>query len=563
MRDRWCPVVRIRSLVVGDSSNEEFGPLESAGAEFLTDFVDTLRHATTDANAVLASIAAAKHSEKLSFEFAISPLGTSAVVFMKVKDLHVAPEWSHRLGDILTNYRSALDSFAFALATIFAPSGTLSEKQASLVYFPLADTEAKWRDLLKHDLKRQGWLSSLPPWLLLRIRAAQPFLLPNPDEGVLSWLHEIDRKRKHRWKLRLRPVLDPQMPHIFRATGRDGTQFLIRPDEQEKLNVEEPLVDGLEVFRLQTSHALASLTGTNGPHVAWLLSRDDSAVVDLQDFLIAISSKLQQLVANVIGSSSTEAGQRVPQLLKPPGLEGRWDDRLDDTGTTVHLTVRPARDEPTTQISITARNGDNLLTVLDDSVSRWSTEHGQPLSVSGYPGPVSFASFYYPREDHFPEDGTIRMVFPVEATFGDLRSVFGEDLQHDPPLVEVEINHGRGGGGALALFYDSLQLMLSLVEAYGVYTAGRQLVEWISRKVLNAPRDAVREWAASGELPTSITDYLRKNKEWAILDVERLFELGTLDAAELLRQSGFYSAESTGHYWLRADLIAPTDPRDD
>lgn len=98
--------------------------------------------------------------------------------------------WSLLFADALHNYRSALDGLAWELAHL--DGNEVGSEWAQKLYFPLAAKERDWRRLKKNQL------ASMPPVILSRLEAVQPFKVEPVDQGIGILLHRMDILDKHR-----------------------------------------------------------------------------------------------------------------------------------------------------------------------------------------------------------------------------------------------------------------------------------------------------------------------------------------------------------------------------
>tara|TARA_R110002051_G_scaffold315883_1_gene394828 strand:- start:3668 stop:4549 length:882 start_codon:yes stop_codon:yes gene_type:complete len=96
--------------------------------------------------------------------------------------------WTSLFADIVHNYRSALDGFAWELANL---DGAKPPKPSQL-YFPIFDTHHKW------EKARATTLSSMPAFVLDRLNQVQPFHAEPVRDGIGLLLHALDIEDKHR-----------------------------------------------------------------------------------------------------------------------------------------------------------------------------------------------------------------------------------------------------------------------------------------------------------------------------------------------------------------------------
>lgn len=110
-------------------------------------------------------------------------------------------EWSLAFGDIIHNYRSALDSLAWAMAHL--DGRRPDERDAAHIYFPIKKTFAQF------DSEARGRLKSVPGFVLTRMEQVQPYhVLPGQavDDGIALILHDLDIEDKHKAALETRAV---------------------------------------------------------------------------------------------------------------------------------------------------------------------------------------------------------------------------------------------------------------------------------------------------------------------------------------------------------------------
>ncbi|MDY0828881.1 hypothetical protein SK224_07035 [Microbacterium sp. BG28] len=142
--------------------------------------------------------------------------------------------WSLLFGEVLHNYRSALDGLAWELAHLNG-SAVPSEHERNL-YFPLAESEAKWERL------KRTTLASMPVAVHDRLCRVQPYRFEPVEEGIGLLLNKMSNLDKHRAGLVLEQrVLDktpftilatPEEPESDRGSvGGDGSRYeFLAPD---------------------------------------------------------------------------------------------------------------------------------------------------------------------------------------------------------------------------------------------------------------------------------------------------------------------------------------------
>lgn len=107
--------------------------------------------------------------------------------------IEIAPpldRWTLLLGDILHNYRSALDGLAWELAHL--DGQRVAPKHERQLYFPLAQTEDRWLELMTTTL------SSMPQVILDRLHTVQPYRFEPVDQGIGVLLNQMSNLDKHR-----------------------------------------------------------------------------------------------------------------------------------------------------------------------------------------------------------------------------------------------------------------------------------------------------------------------------------------------------------------------------
>lgn len=111
-----------------------------------------------------------------------------------------ADEWALLFGDAIHNVRAALDGIVWEFAHLDgqAPSNP------NALSFPIVDDEKKWQGAVDRNL--QG----VPADLVERVRAAQPFVVPDLDNSI-SWLKalsRLDNDDKHRGVIVAVPIIE-------------------------------------------------------------------------------------------------------------------------------------------------------------------------------------------------------------------------------------------------------------------------------------------------------------------------------------------------------------------
>lgn len=97
---------------------------------------------------------------------------------------------SARFGDMIQNFRSALDHAVYAFA--LAHHGTLTLKQERSLQFPIASTADEW-------IKQQGWIDLVPMRVRAEIKRLQPLnRVDTSEHGALAMIRDFNNADKHR-----------------------------------------------------------------------------------------------------------------------------------------------------------------------------------------------------------------------------------------------------------------------------------------------------------------------------------------------------------------------------
>ena len=206
--------------------------------------------------------------------------------YAQIRNSPPAYHWSLLYGDIIHNYRSALDALAWEM--VHLDGAAPADKFARRVYFPICRTEAEWKEAVR------TYLASAPEFVLARMRSVQPFLFPPVDEGVGLHLHQLDIDDKHKALVHLE------------LSARDKTSFALsfkmeepeaagrHPDDHyEWLGGDQPLEDGQAIcrFRVPSPLVYASLESLPlVPMVSWgSLKKDAFFMLRLIDQQVALT----------------------------------------------------------------------------------------------------------------------------------------------------------------------------------------------------------------------------------------------------------------------------------
>lgn len=98
-------------------------------------------------------------------------------------------EWSLAFGDIMHNYRSALDALAWAMANL--DDKRPHPRDERNIYFPITKSRAEFDKLAKSRL------ASVPDVVLSRMQSVQPYHGGAPELAIGVLLHNLDIQDKH------------------------------------------------------------------------------------------------------------------------------------------------------------------------------------------------------------------------------------------------------------------------------------------------------------------------------------------------------------------------------
>lgn len=159
--------------------------------------------------------------------------------------------WGLIVGDILHNYRSALDGFTWELAKL---DGGVPPNPKAL-YFPLYKRRDKW------ERARETSYSSIPAEILDRLATVQPFVTEPVERGVGLFLHHRNIDDKHRSDLsvdlKARHGVSYSLRLKFEGTSvsagelSDGGFQWLAPDETIR--------DGMPIFRAESTHRVSEV----------------------------------------------------------------------------------------------------------------------------------------------------------------------------------------------------------------------------------------------------------------------------------------------------------------
>lgn len=178
--------------------------------------------------------------------------------------LHSSPpvhEWSLSFGDIIHNYRSALDALTWAMAHLDGnkPSSNVAHK----IYFPMKKTpESFWA-------AANSTLKSVPRDIIALMEMVQPYhVLPGQriEDGIALVLNQLDINDKHKAALDVRTIAADRTHYAisYRFQDRDAH---VTPEKSypEWLADGRPLSDGDPVVRWTFEHPVEHATISDLP----------------------------------------------------------------------------------------------------------------------------------------------------------------------------------------------------------------------------------------------------------------------------------------------------------
>lgn len=159
-------------------------------------------------------------------------------------------EWSLAFGDIVHNYRTALDALAWAMAHL--DGNTPDPNVAHRIYFPMKKSEEAFRKTANTTLE------SVPRDIIGRMEMVQPYhVLPGQriEDGIALILNQLDIDDKHKAALDVRTIAADRTHYAmsYRFQDRNAT---VTPEEShpEWLADDRPLSDGDPVVRWTFEH---------------------------------------------------------------------------------------------------------------------------------------------------------------------------------------------------------------------------------------------------------------------------------------------------------------------
>jgi hypothetical protein len=203
----------------------------------LTGGLPKLNRGTELMHSLMPQVNAWLHSDPVEFDHQRSDDFREYRLHAKFDDNKLPPvvQWALATGEILFNYRGALDHLVYTIAML---NTELPEpRDAGDLQFPIADTRKAFRKM--HD-----WIGSLPDEAKAAIEALQPYNSLEhqyaPSEHPLSRLRDLNNYDKHR--LVNYAVLNVASVNTLFAKA-DGQEFAEK-DKPEVWVSQDPLQDG-------------------------------------------------------------------------------------------------------------------------------------------------------------------------------------------------------------------------------------------------------------------------------------------------------------------------------
>lgn len=193
-------------------------------------------------------------------------------------------EWSLVFGDIIHNYRSALDSLAWELTHM--EGAEPAENVARQIYFPLCTTQRQW------EVKVAGPLCTVPERFIRRLYQLQPLLRPSPHDSVALALHELDIQDKHKACVYASTYTHNMGTMIVELKSSQGEKVDFDPTSL-RLFGPQPFIDGQKLFEVTANGAVAEASSAMNVPVFPLLTLQDGRTVELFNFLGAIQQYLE------------------------------------------------------------------------------------------------------------------------------------------------------------------------------------------------------------------------------------------------------------------------------
>lgn len=216
-------------------------------------------------------------------------------------------EWSLAFGDVIHNYRSALDALAWAMAHLDGnkPSSSVAHK----IYFPMKKTpESFWATA-------NSTLKSVPRDVIERMEMVQPYhVLPGQrvEDGIALVLNQLDIDDKHKAALTVRTIAADRTSYsiVWRPQDRNAPETP-GSSTPEWVADERPLRDGDPVVRWTFDNPVEYAEITELP--LRLRTFSDSTGGDVFELLRLIDQQVAETFAVVeTGKFRSEWGKPEP-----------------------------------------------------------------------------------------------------------------------------------------------------------------------------------------------------------------------------------------------------------
>jgi hypothetical protein len=176
----------------------------------------------------------------VSTKYDIETTGDQATALLRVKDVPTArTDCGLALGDVLQNFRAALDHLAWGLVKV---GDDPRPGRPRRVYFPMAESGASFRGQVDQ------WLPGVPAEYRAIIRRFQPYRRGDGPKAV-RWLRNLSDRDKHR------VLLPAALSHI-------GANIQVRSNW--RLSSVERLMQGRRTLNVGTPLARVSLDRVGG-----------------------------------------------------------------------------------------------------------------------------------------------------------------------------------------------------------------------------------------------------------------------------------------------------------
>lgn len=150
--------------------------------------------------------------------------------------------WALTFGDIVHNYRAALDGLAWELAKL--DGGVPAEPHR--LYFPIFQEQSKW------ERASTTTLSSIPPDILDRLERVQPYHADPVELGIGVTLHRLDIEDKHRSDLRLELRPMDKVSYAMRCKYVGPVPVTELGDQAEWLAPAITIADNMPIVRVRS-----------------------------------------------------------------------------------------------------------------------------------------------------------------------------------------------------------------------------------------------------------------------------------------------------------------------